>query len=69
MVISGSGLGRPVTGLEDLELRRDRLAELIRLQLVSPTLAGQIRRAITQLEQQIADARADAAEPLQRLAA
>jgi hypothetical protein len=54
---SGFGIGRPVSGLEDLELRRERLAELIRLQLVSPTLGDQIRKAIAQLDRQIADAK------------
>jgi hypothetical protein len=56
---SGGGLsiGRPVSGLEDLELRRDRLQELVRLELVSPTLGEQIRKAIAQLDRQIAEAK------------
>jgi hypothetical protein len=45
---------RPLTELEDLELRNERLAELIRLELVSPTLAEQLRKAMVQLDQQIA---------------
>jgi len=44
---------RPLTELEDLELRSERLAELIRLQLVSPSLAEQLRKAMVQLDQQI----------------
>jgi hypothetical protein len=39
--------------LEDLELRRHRLAELIALDLVSPSLAEQIKKAIAQLDVQI----------------
>jgi hypothetical protein len=45
---------RPLSTLEDLELRRERLGELITLKLVSPTLSGQIRKAILQLDQEIA---------------
>lgn len=52
MVIAGSS-SRPLSGLEELELRRERLAELIRLELVSPSLDGQIRKAIVQLDEQI----------------
>jgi hypothetical protein len=55
MYIGGSA--RPLSALEELELRRDRLQELITLQLVSPSLGEQIRKAITQLDQQIATAR------------
>jgi hypothetical protein len=44
---------RPLSVLEDLELRRERLAELIALGLVSPTLSVQIRKALLQVEQQI----------------
>jgi len=58
MFIGGS-IDRPVSGLEDLELRRDRLQELITLQLVSPTLAEQIRKAIAQLNEQITSVRAE----------
>jgi hypothetical protein len=57
---------RPLTELEDLELRSERLAELIRLQLVSPTLADQLRKAMVQLDEQIAIMKAAAQ---QRLAA
>jgi hypothetical protein len=39
--------------LEDLELRRHRLAELIALDLVSPSLSEQIKKAIAQLDMQI----------------
>jgi hypothetical protein len=39
--------------LEDLELRRHRLSELIELELVSPSLSEQIKKAIGQLDQQI----------------
>jgi hypothetical protein len=52
MVISGSF--RPLSTLEEMELRRERLGELISLGLVSPTLSGQIRKAILQLDEQIA---------------
>jgi hypothetical protein len=65
MFIGGS-TARPVSGLEELELRRDRLQELITLQLVSPTLSEQIRKAITQLNEQITAIRT---EPTIRLAA
>ena len=44
---------RPLSLLEDLELRHERLAELIALDLVSPTLRLQIHKALLQLEQQI----------------
>jgi hypothetical protein len=44
---------RPLSVLEDLELRHERLAELIALDLVSPTLSLQIHKALLQLEQQI----------------
>jgi hypothetical protein len=58
MYIGGLAADRPVSGLEELELRRDRLQELITLQLVSPTLSEQIRKAIAQLNEQIVVARA-----------
>jgi hypothetical protein len=51
MFIGGSI--RPLSVLEDLELRRERLAELLRLELVSPALGEQLRKAITRLDQQI----------------
>jgi hypothetical protein len=60
------GMSRPLTELEDLELRNERLAELIRLELVSPSLAEQLRKAMVQLDQQIAVLKAAAQ---QRLAA
>jgi len=44
---------RPLTVLEDLELRRERLIELISLGLVSPTLNMQIRKAVLQLDHEI----------------
>jgi hypothetical protein len=59
------GIFRPLSTLEDLELRRERLMELITLGLVSPTLISQINRALTQLDQQIADIKS----PLQKRAA
>jgi hypothetical protein len=51
MVLVGSS--RPLSQLEDLELRRARLDELIKLELVAPSLGEQIKKAITQLDQQI----------------
>lgn len=48
-----AGITRPLSDLEDLELRRHRLSELITLELVSPSLSEQIKKAITQLDQQI----------------
>jgi hypothetical protein len=36
-----------------MELKRHRLADLIELELVSPSLAEQIKKAIVQLDQQI----------------
>jgi hypothetical protein len=51
MMLAGSI--RPLSELEDLELRRHRLAELISLELVSPSLGEQIKKAIAQLDQQI----------------
>jgi hypothetical protein len=51
MVLVGSS--RPLSQLEDLELRRARLDELIKLELVAPSLSEQIKKAITQLDQQI----------------
>jgi hypothetical protein len=51
MVLAGST--RPLSDLEDLELRRHRLAELITLELVSPSLSAQIKKAIVQIDQQI----------------
>ena len=53
MVLLGSN--RPLSQLEDLELRRDRLSELIALDLVSPSLSEQIKKAVTQLDQQISE--------------
>jgi hypothetical protein len=51
MVLAGSN--RPLSDLEDLELRRHRLAELVALELVSPSLSEQIKKAIAQLDNQI----------------
>jgi hypothetical protein len=51
MILTGSH--RPLSDIEDLELRRDRLAELIALDLVSPSLSDQITRAIDQIDAQI----------------
>jgi hypothetical protein len=51
MVLVGSS--RPLSQLEDLELRRARLDELIRLELVAPSLSEQLKKAINQLDQQI----------------
>ena len=51
MVLAGAN--RPLSELEDIELRRHRLAELIALELVSPSLSEQIKKAIAQLDQQI----------------
>jgi hypothetical protein len=47
------GAHRELSPLEDLELRRHRLAELIALELISPSLSEQIKKAIGQLDQQI----------------
>ena len=51
MLLAGST--RPLSELEDLELRRARLDELIKLKLVAPSLSEQIKKAIVQLDQQI----------------
>jgi len=51
MVLAGAN--RPLSEIEDLELRRHRLAELIALDLVSPSLGEQIKKAIDQLDDQI----------------
>ncbi len=51
MVLAGGN--RPLSELEDMELKRHRLADLIELELVSPSLAEQIKKAIVQLDQQI----------------
>jgi hypothetical protein len=53
--------------LEDLELRRHRLDELIKLELVSPSLSDQIKKAIVQLDQQIATLKQE--QQAQRIAA
>jgi len=62
-----AGAIRPLSGLEDLELRRHRLDELIKLELVSPSLGEQIKKAIVQLDQQIAMLKQQ--QQVQRLAA
>jgi hypothetical protein len=51
MILTGSH--RPLSEVEDLELKRDRLAELIALDLVSPSLSDQIVKAIDQIDAQI----------------
>ena len=52
-----AGSIRPLNDLDDLELRRHRLAELVNLGLVSTTLAEQLGRAVADLDRQIAAAR------------
>lgn len=51
MVLAGAI--RPLSEIEDLELRRHRLTELIDLDLVSPWMSEQIKKAIVQLDGQI----------------
>jgi hypothetical protein len=51
MVLAGAY--RPLSEIEDLELRRHRLTELIELELVSPHMCEQIKKAIVQIESQI----------------
>jgi hypothetical protein len=53
-----AGSIRPLSVLDDLELRRDRLAELIDRKLVTPLMAAQLGRAVDELDRQIAAARA-----------
>jgi hypothetical protein len=65
MVLAGAN--RPLSELEDLELRRHRLSELIALELVSPSLSEQIKKAVQQLDTQIATMKQQHAQ--QRLAA
>jgi hypothetical protein len=48
-----AGSERINSELEELELRRHRLAELVALELVSPSLSEQIKKAVAQLDQQI----------------
>jgi len=45
--------------LENLELRRDRIQELITLQLVSPSLLEQLKKAVVELDRQIEAIRAE----------
>ncbi len=52
-----AGSIRPLSALDDLELRRHRLDELIRLGLVSESLAEQLGKAVKELDRQIAAAR------------
>ncbi len=52
-----AGSIRPLTDLDDLEVRRHRLAELVDLKLVSTSLAGQLSKAVAELDRQIAAAR------------
>jgi hypothetical protein len=51
MVLAGAN--RPLSETEDLELRRHRLTELIELELVSPHMCEQIKKAIVQIDSQI----------------
>jgi hypothetical protein len=51
MVLAGAT--RPLSEIEDLELRRHRLTELIELDLVSPWMTEQIKKAIVQLDEQM----------------
>lgn len=51
MVLAGAT--RPLSEIEDLELRRHRLTELIELELVSPHMCEQIKKAIVQIDNQI----------------
>ena len=53
-----AGSIRPLNALDDMELRRHRLAELINLGLVSESLAEQLGKAVVELDRQIAAARA-----------
>ena len=53
-----AGSIRPLNDLDDLELRRHRLSELVTLGLVSTSLSESLSRAVTELDRQIADARA-----------
>ena len=48
----------PLSELEELELRHDRLLELVKLELVSPTLAEQIQKAVGQIAEQIKNIKA-----------
>ena len=52
-----AGSIRPLNDLDDMELRRHRLAELVTLGLVSASLAEQLSKAVAELDQQIAAAR------------
>jgi hypothetical protein len=55
---------RPLSAMEELELRRERLSELIDLGLVSPTLRQQITKSLAQLESQISVLKAQRIESL-----
>ena len=52
-----AGSIRPLNDLDDLELRRHRLAELVTLGLVSPAMSVQLGKAVQELDRQIAAAR------------
>ena len=52
-----AGSIRPLNALDDLEVRRHRLAELVALGLVSESLAEQLGKAVVELDRQIASAR------------
>jgi hypothetical protein len=62
-----AGSIRPLSALDDLELRRHRLDELIRLGLVSESLSVQLAKAVSELDRQISAARE--AQSCQRMAA
>ena len=62
-----AGSIRPLNALDDLELRRHRLDELVKLGLVSTSLSDQLGKAVMELDRQIAAAR-DAQSPF-RMAA
>ncbi len=55
---------RPLSAIEELELRRERLSELIQLGLVSPTLSRQITKSLSQLEAQISSLKAQRQQSL-----
>ncbi len=57
-----AGSIRPLTHLDDLEARRQRLGELVSLGLVSASMAAQLSKAVVELDRQIAAARAARSE-------
>ena len=52
-----AGSIRPLTDLDELELRRHRLSELVEQHLVSSSLSSQLTRTVAELDRQIAAAR------------